>query len=49
MKELIFKNISEFHAYNGMPEPENPLFSASHTIRNADDKKTCEEPNEFIS
>lgn len=50
MKKLNFKNIGEFHAYNGMAEPENPLFSASHKVKNVDEKEqSCEENNEELS
>ncbi len=49
MQELVFKNISDFHAYNGDPEPENPLFSASHTLVNADCPETGERPHEDVS
>ena len=49
MKALVFKTISDFHAYNGVAEPENPLFSALHTLVKTDDKATCEEAIEPIS
>lgn len=49
MKELIFKNITDLHAYNGMPEPENPLFSASHKIVKQDSTESCDDTNEAVS
>lgn len=39
MPHLKFKTISEFHNYFNLPEPENPLFSITHTVY---DKHTCE-------
>lgn len=49
MIELNFKSISDFHAYSGMPEPENPLFSASHTSVKSDGTETCDETGEAVS
>lgn len=49
MQEFIFKTISDFHAYSGMPEPENPLFSASSYTGKTDDKASCDEGNGEIS
>lgn len=49
MQELVFKTISDFHAYNGMPEPENPLFSASSYTGKKNDTQTCDEGEEEIS
>ncbi|MEO0469668.1 MAG: helix-turn-helix transcriptional regulator [Bacteroidota bacterium] len=49
MKELFFKNIAEFHAYNEMPEPENPLFSVSHIVKGETEQAICAEENEAIS
>ncbi len=49
MQELVFKNISDFHAYNGTGEPENPLFSASHTLVKANAEKGCDETHEDVS
>ena len=49
MTELSFNSISDFHAYYGMPEPENPLFSASHSQVKNDGTEGCEEPGEAIS
>ena len=49
MKELVFKNITEFHAYNGMSKPENPLFSASHAVGKEGDEESCDKDNEPIS
>ncbi len=49
MQELVFKSIGDFHAYNGMSEPENPLFSASSNKGKKDDVATCDENNEAIS
>ena len=49
MKELSFKTISDFHAYNGMPEPENPLFSASSYSGKKSDTESCDEGNEEVS
>lgn len=49
MQELVFKSISDFHAYSGTPEPENPLFSASHTTVKEDQTQSCDETHEDIS
>ncbi len=49
MKELAFKSISDFHAYNGLSEPENPLFSVSHSENNETRSQRCEEGIEPIS
>ena len=49
MQELVFKNISDFHAYNGTQEPENPLFSVSSSFGKKDDKGSCDEGNPEIS
>lgn len=49
MQELVFKNISDFHAYSGMSEPENPLFSVSSYTGKKDDTASCDESNEEIS
>ncbi len=49
MIELNFKSISDFHAYNGMAEPENPLFSASHTRVKPDGTEGCDETGEAVS
>ena len=47
MQELVFKHLSDFHAYSGSAEPENPLFSASHTretdVKKADRHETHED------
>ncbi|MEM9328234.1 MAG: helix-turn-helix transcriptional regulator [Bacteroidota bacterium] len=49
MEELVFKNISDFHVYSGMPEPENPLFSISSYRGRKDDTTSCEETDQAIS
>ncbi len=49
MTELVFKTISDFHAYSGMPEPENPLFSASSYTGKKDDITSCDEDMEEVS
>jgi len=49
MKELAFKNISDFHAYNGMPEPENPLFSVSSYSGKEAATESCDEVDEEVS
>ena len=49
MQELVFKTISDFHAYSGMPEPENPLFSALHSTVKQDDTQTCDDSKEAVS
>lgn len=49
MLELVFKNISDFHAYNGMSEPENPLFSVSSYTGKKHDTESCDEGNEEVS
>ncbi len=49
MKELVFKNITDFHAYSGLPEPENPLFSATHKAEKVASNQQCDETNEAIS
>ena len=49
MKELSFKTISDFHTHNGMPEPENPLFSASSYTGKTNETDSCDEGHEEIS
>lgn len=49
MQELVFKTISDFHAYSGMPEPENPLFSVSSYSGKKDNTESCDEGNGEIS
>lgn len=49
MRELTFKSITQFHKYYEMPEPENPLFSASHTVGKENNTQSCEEGDEPIS
>lgn len=49
MKELVFKNIADFHAYNGVSEPENPLFSASHVLVKDQESKSCDDNFEPVS
>ena len=49
MKELNFKTISDFHTYNGMTEPENPLFSVSSYTEKENDTESCDEDNEELS
>ncbi len=49
MKELEFKHISDFHAYNGMAEPENPLFSVSSYKGKEQDVKNCAPEEEHVS
>ena len=49
MKELVFKNITEMHANNGLPEPENPKFSALHTVGSDGEERGCEEDAEPVS
>jgi len=49
MKNLVFKNITELHAHSGLPEPENPLFSASHIVKKDNSIESCNEGNEVIS
>lgn len=49
MKELVFKSIGDFHAYHGAAEPENPLFSVSHTSVKPDSVNSCDETGEAVS
>ncbi|MBC6400270.1 MAG: helix-turn-helix transcriptional regulator [Ekhidna sp.] len=49
MQELVFKNISDFHAYNGMSEPENSLFSVSSYSGKKANTQSCDESNEEVS
>ncbi|UTW62464.1 helix-turn-helix transcriptional regulator [bacterium SCSIO 12741] len=50
MKELVFNTITDFHNFNELPAPENPLFSASHHGANkANDDGSCDEAQEEIS
>ncbi|PWJ40012.1 helix-turn-helix domain-containing protein [Sediminitomix flava] len=51
MKNLIFKNIAELHEYMGEAEPENPLFSVSHTKLKEGETNDCETDglNETVS
>ena len=41
MKELVFKNITEFHLFNNFSEPENPLFSISSSSKGKDEEEGC--------
>ncbi|WP_281615324.1 helix-turn-helix transcriptional regulator [Flammeovirga sp. SubArs3] len=43
MKTLNFNTIADLHEYGGLPEPENPLFSASHTNTEQNQKESCED------
>ncbi|NME72580.1 helix-turn-helix domain-containing protein [Flammeovirga aprica] len=49
MKELIFKTIGDFHNYLGLEEPENPLFTVSHTHTVSENEGECDEQAEPIS
>jgi len=49
MQEIIFKNISDFHAYSGITEPENPLFSAFYYSGKKGETESCDENNEEVS
>ncbi|MEO1050944.1 MAG: helix-turn-helix transcriptional regulator [Bacteroidota bacterium] len=49
MQELVFNKISDFHAYNGTPEPENPLFSVSSYTGMKDDAQSGYGGDEEIS
>ena len=48
MKTNSFIFISDYHAYNGAPEPENPLFSVSHTVANPDSKVCTNDTHEEV-
>lgn len=43
MKKLVFNTISEMHAINNLPAPENPLFSIVHTELKKDEIGSCED------
>lgn len=49
MKELVFKTISDFNAFNGFPEPENPLFSVSKISNDPKNIHNCDHNSEAIS
>jgi AraC-like DNA-binding protein len=49
MQELIFTTIGELHAYNKLPEPENPLFSVSHKLAPKESNQAfCDEFKEEV-
>jgi AraC-like DNA-binding protein len=49
MKNINFKNITEFNQAQNLPEPENPLFSIGHKKFNADEIENCVSSNEEVS
>lgn len=49
MQALEFKTISDFHSFNGLEEPENPLFSVHSYTRKKRDLQKCDETNEAVS
>lgn len=44
-----FKSIGEFHQFQNLPEPENPLFSIGHQQLDADEVEKCTPSKEEIS
>ncbi|WP_044213444.1 AraC family transcriptional regulator [Flammeovirga sp. OC4] len=46
MKTLEFKSISDFHAQNSFPPPENPLFSVINHTQGVNDSTECEDNSE---
>ncbi|RME00992.1 MAG: AraC family transcriptional regulator [Bacteroidetes bacterium] len=49
MKNIVFKNIGEFHRAQNLPEPENPLFSIVHHKLDADELENCAPSPEEIA
>ena len=49
MKNINFKNITEFNLAQNLPEPENPLFSIGHKELNANEVENCVSSNEEVS
>ncbi|RMG26567.1 MAG: AraC family transcriptional regulator [Bacteroidetes bacterium] len=49
MKNVVFKNIGEFHRAQNLPEPENPLFSIVHKQLDADEIEKCAPSGDEIS
>jgi AraC-like DNA-binding protein len=49
MKNMNFKNITEFNRAQNLPEPENPLFSIGHKKLGPDESENCVASNEDVS
>lgn len=49
MKNINFKNISEFNLAQNLPKPENPLFSIGNKKLNADEIEDCISSNKEVS
>ena len=49
MNKIVFKNITEFNQAQGLPEPENPLFTVGHKTLNPDEIQSCVSSNEEMS
>ncbi len=49
MKQIHFKNISEFNQFQNLPEPENPLFTIGHNKLDAGEIEKCVLSDEEVS
>jgi AraC-like DNA-binding protein len=49
MDTINFKNITEFNRAQGLPEPENPLFTIGKKKLNADEIQNCVSSNKEVS
>ena len=48
MESIIFKNITEFNKAQGLPEPENPLFSIGHKKLGKEETTECSTTKEAV-
>ena len=49
MNKIVFNTIAEFNQAQGLPEPENPLFTIGNKTLNADEVQSCVSSNEEMS
>ena len=49
MNKIVFNNIADFNQAQGLPEPENPLFTVGHKTLSPDEVQSCISPNQEIS
>lgn len=49
MNKIVFRNITEFNEAQGLPEPENPLFTIGHKKLTDDEIEDCVSSNQELS
>ena len=49
MNKIVFNNIADFNQAQGLPEPENPLFTVGHKTLSPDEVQSCISPNQEMS